>query len=94
MKKDFVQDDMFSSLLPELNENSPLFSKEYKEQQELIDKPIDYVSRKAIELHPLDFLSFFSDFQNLSQDELKKIKILDANRSLSQKRGGFSDTTC
>ena len=82
MKKDFVQDDMFSSLLPELNENSPLFSKEYKEQQELIDKPIDYVSRKAIELHPLDFLSFFPEFQNLSQDELKKIKILDANRTL------------
>ena len=80
--KDFVQADMFSSLLPKLNEDSPLFSKEYKEQQELIDKPIDYVSRKAIELHPLDFLSFFSDFQNLSQDELKKVKILDANRTL------------
>jgi len=81
--KNFVQSDMFSSLLPELgNEDTPLFSKEYKEQQELIDKPVDYVSRKAIELRPLDFLSFFADFQNLSADELKKIKILDANRTL------------
>jgi len=80
---DFVQSDMFSSLLPELtNEDTPLFSKEYKQQQELIDKPVDYVSRKAIELRPLDFLSFFADFQNLSVDELKKIKILDANRTL------------
>jgi hypothetical protein len=81
--KDFVQGDMFSSLLPELNnEDTSLFSKAYKEQQELIDKPIDYVSRKAIELHPFDFLSFFPDFQNLSPDELKKVKILDANRIL------------
>ncbi|MCK5523553.1 MAG: hypothetical protein KAI83_10510 [Thiomargarita sp.] len=83
MKKDFLQGDMFGSLLPELtNEDTPLFSKEYREQQEFIDKPIDYVSRKAIELHPLDFLSFFADFKNLSAEELKKVKILDANRTL------------
>jgi hypothetical protein len=81
--KDFVQGDMFSSLLPELNnEDTPLFSQEYKEQNKVIDKPIDYVSRKAIELHPLDFLGFFPDFQNLSPEELKKVKILDANRTL------------
>jgi hypothetical protein len=83
MKKDFVQSDLFGSLLPELtSEDPPLFSKEYKEQQELIDKPIDYVSRKAIELHPYDFLGFFEDLQNIEADELKKIKILDANRTL------------
>ena len=81
--KDFVQGDMFSSLLPErTNEDTPLFSKEYKEQQELIDKPVDYVSRKAIELRPFDFLSFFADFENISAEELKKIKILDTNRTL------------
>ncbi len=81
--KDFVQGDLFGSLLSELNnEDTTLYSKAYKEQQELIDKPIDYVSRKAIELRPLDFLGFFHDFQNLSADELKKVKILDANRTL------------
>ncbi|MDM8559045.1 hypothetical protein [Candidatus Parabeggiatoa sp. HSG14] len=81
--KDFVQGDMFGSLLPERNnEDTPLFSQEYKEQNKVIDKPIDYVSRKAIELHPLDFLGFFPDFQNLSPEELKKVKILDANRTL------------
>jgi hypothetical protein len=81
--KDFVQGDLFGSLLLELNnEDTSLFSKKYKEQQELIDKPIDYVSRKAIELRPLDFLGFFPDFQNLSPEELKKVKILDANRTL------------
>ena len=73
-KKDFVQGDMFSSLLPKLNEDSPLFSKEYKEQQELIDKPIDYVSRKAIELQPLDFLIFFLIFKIFHRMNLRKSK--------------------
>ena len=44
--KNFVQSDMFSSLLPELgNEDTPLFSKEYKEQQELISRSIMSVER-------------------------------------------------
>lgn len=74
---------MFASLLSELDsKDTALFSKDYQEQQEVIDKPIDYVSRKAIELRPLDFLRFFPEFQNLSAEELKHIKILDANRTL------------
>ena len=73
--KNFVQSDMFSSLLPELgNEDTPLFSKEYKEQQELIDKPVDYVSRKAIELRPLDFLSFLRIFKIFMRKNSKKSK--------------------
>jgi hypothetical protein len=86
MKKnptDFKQNDLFSSLLSELDsKDTALFSKDYQEQQEVIDKPVDYVSRKAIELRPLDFLRFFPEFQNLSAEELKQIKILDANRTL------------
>jgi transposase len=80
---DSVQGDLFGALLSELNDDdTPLFSKEYNEQQELIDKPIDYVSRKAIELRPLDFLQFFPEFQHLSPEQLKNVKILDTNRTL------------
>jgi hypothetical protein len=57
------------------SDESPLFSKSYKDQQDSIDKTIDYVSRKAIELRPLDFLQFFSEFQNLSSEERDKIKM-------------------
>jgi hypothetical protein len=82
-KEDFKQADMFASLLSELDtEDTPLFSKNYQEQQDVIDKPIDYVSRKAIELRPLDFLRFFPEFKNLSNEELKQVKVLDANRTL------------
>jgi len=73
MKKNFVQGDLFGSLLPELNnEDTSLFSKEYREQQEFINKPIDYVSRKAIELHPLDFLIFFRNFKIFHRMNSKK----------------------
>ena len=41
------------------NDSETLDNKGYKAQQETIDKSIDYVSRKAIELRPLDFLKFF-----------------------------------
>ncbi len=82
-KEDFKQSDLFASLLSKLDtEDTPLFSKNYQEQQDVIDKPIDYVSRKAIELRPLDFLRFFPEFQNLSAEELKQVKVLDANRTL------------
>ena len=81
-KEDFKQSDLFASLLSELDTDTPLFSKNYQEQQDVIDKPIDYVSRKAIELRPLDFLRFFPEFQNLSAEELKQVKVLDANRTL------------
>ncbi|HID98954.1 MAG TPA: hypothetical protein EYP59_01530 [Thiotrichaceae bacterium] len=56
--------------------------KGYKAQQETIDKSIDYVSRKAIELRPLDFLKFFPEFKSLSVEEEKQIKVLDVNRTL------------
>jgi hypothetical protein len=36
----------------------------------------------AIELRPFDFLHFFPEFQGLLPAEFKKIKILDANRTL------------
>jgi preprotein translocase subunit SecB len=76
-----IQGELFDFPSPETDE-FPLFSKNYKKQQDTIDKPIDYVGRKAIELRPLDFLQFFSEFQNLSPEERDKIKILDANRTL------------
>jgi len=76
-----TQGELFEFPSPETDE-FPILSKSYKEQQDTIDKPIDYVSRKAIELRPLDFLQFFSEFQNLSPEERDKIKILDANRTL------------
>jgi hypothetical protein len=54
-----------------------------EDQQKIIDKPIiDYVSRKAIELRPLDFLQFFPEFQSLTPEEQKQLKVLDANRTL------------
>jgi urease gamma subunit len=78
---EIIQGELFD--FPSLeSDESPLFSKSYKDQQGSIDKTIDYVSRKAIELRPLDFLQFFSEFQNLSSEEREKIKILDANRTL------------
>jgi hypothetical protein len=81
--KNFAQGDLFAALLSEPDsQDTDLFSKSYQEQQDVIDKPVDYVSRKAIELRPLDFLGFFSEFQNLSADELKQVKVLDANRTL------------
>ncbi|OAD22945.1 hypothetical protein THIOM_001234 [Candidatus Thiomargarita nelsonii] len=79
--KNVVQGELFE-LPPSEIEDSSLLNKTYKEQQKLIDKPIDYVSRKAIELRPLDFLQFFPEFQTLSAEEQKKIKVLDANRTL------------
>ena len=85
MKKtrDVAQSDLFEALLSEPDtEDISLFAQSYQEQQEVIDKPVDYVSRKAIELRPLDFLRFFPEFQNLSAEELKHVKILDANRTL------------
>ncbi|RKZ53336.1 MAG: hypothetical protein DRR16_03105 [Candidatus Parabeggiatoa sp. nov. 3] len=64
------------------NDSETLDNKGYKAQQETIDKSIDYVSRKAIELRPLDFLKFFPEIQSLSAEEQKQIKVLDANRTL------------
>ena len=61
---------------------SSLLSESYQKQSQKIEKPIDFVSRKAIELYPFDFLQFFSEFENLSAEEREKIKILDANRTL------------
>jgi hypothetical protein len=58
--KDFAQGDPFAELLSEPDtEDTSLFSKTYQEQQQVIDKPVDYVSRKAIELRPLDFIGFY-----------------------------------
>jgi len=38
-KEDFKQTDLFASLLSELDtEDTPLFSKNYQEQQDMIDK--------------------------------------------------------
>ena len=81
--KDFAQSDQFAALLSEPDtEDTSLFSKSYQEQPDAIEKPVDYVSRKAIELRPLDFLGFFPEFQHLTTEELKQIKVLDANRTL------------
>jgi hypothetical protein len=69
--------------IPQLNsDKASIEDKSYQEQQKIIDKPIDYVSRKAIELRPLDFLQFFPEFQSLTPEEQKQIKVLDANRTL------------
>ncbi len=76
-----TQGELFESPFSETG-LSNLLSETYQEQQKKIEKPIDFVSRKAMELYPLDFLQFFTEFENLSSDERDKIKILDANRTL------------
>lgn len=76
-----IQGELFELPVSE-TEDSSLLLKGYQQQQDMIDKPIDYVSRKAIELRPFDFLQFFPEFQSLTPEEQKRIKILDANRTL------------
>jgi predicted transposase YdaD len=76
-----VQWELFD--IPQIDsEKASIGDKSYQEQQKVIDKPIDYVSRKAIELRPLDFLQFFSEFQSVTPEEQKQIRVLDANRTL------------
>jgi len=76
-----IQWELFD--LPQLDsENASIEDQSYQEQQKIIDKPIDYVSRKAIELRPLDFLQFFPEFQSLTAEEQTQINVLDANRTL------------